>query len=51
MPGITLIASALLLGSVITTRKILGISIVMTMTFFVTFKDTIFKKVDIEKAA
>lgn len=41
MPGITLIASALLLGTEITFRKITGISLVIFITFVVTFKDSI----------
>jgi len=44
MPGITLITSSLLLGSSITPRKIVGILIVILMTFLVTFKNTILLK-------
>lgn len=44
MPGITLITSALLLGSSITPRKIIGMSLVIFMTFVVTFKRIIFFK-------
>jgi len=44
MPGITLITSAILLDSTITLRKIIGIAIVIMMTFLVTFKSKIFLK-------
>jgi drug/metabolite transporter (DMT)-like permease len=44
MPGITLITSAILLGSTITPRKIIGVLIVIFMTFLVTFKNRIFLK-------
>jgi len=52
MPGITLLTSALLLGSSITIRKIIGISIVILMTFLVTFRRRLFLKfAQIKKAS
>ena len=49
MPGITLITSAILLGSSITPRKIIGVLIVILMTFLVTFKNRILLKFNSQK--
>jgi drug/metabolite transporter (DMT)-like permease len=49
MPGITLLTSSLLLGSSITPRKIVGILIVILMTFLVTFKNKLLLKYNSQK--
>ena len=49
MPGITLITSAILLGASITPRKIIGVLIVILMTFLVTFKNRILLKFNSQK--